>query len=191
LILHRKDEALAQNELALSLDPLNPMMQQLNIGTLLQAGEYQASLALAEEALAEDPDNFNLNAMIEIAAYRLKQYDKALRAVRHWLPFPLEEDAYKDIERTYSESGIVAAYEKIVERLEKYAESQPVGFSDMAFRYLWADQPDKAMDWVEKGFEMHDPLMTYITTPAQYFDRLFGNPRFIAICQKMKLPLPQ
>ena len=191
LILHRKDEALAQNELALSLDPLNPWMKQLNIGTLLQAGEYQASLALAEEAVADDPDNFNLNQMIEIAAYRLKQYNRALRAVRYVLPFPLEEDAYKDIERIIGESGIVKAYEQIVERLEKYAESQPVGFWDMAFRYLVADQPDKAMDWVEKGFEMHDPLMTYITTPARYFDRLFGDPRFIAICEKMKLPLPE
>jgi serine/threonine protein kinase len=191
LILHRKDEALAQNELALSLDPLNPMMKQINIGTLLQAGEYQASLSLAEKDLADDPDNFNLNQMIEIAAYRLKQYDKALRAVRHVLPFPLEEEAYKDIERTYSESGIVKAYEKIVERLEKHAESQPVAFWDMAFRYLMADRPDKAMDWVEKGFEMHDPLMTYNTTPARYFDRLFGDPRFIAICKKMNLPLPE
>ena len=191
LILQRKDEALAQNELALSLDPLNPMMKLLHIGTLLQAGEYQTSLSIAEEAVADDPDNFNLNQMIEIAAYRLKQYDKVLRAVRNVLPFPLEEDAYKDIERIYSESGIVAAYEKIVERLEKYAESQPVGFWDMAFRYLVADEPDKSMDWVEKGFEMHDPLMTYITAPARYFDRLFGDPRFIAICEKMKLPLPE
>ena len=191
LILHRKDEGLAQNELALSLDPLNPMMKLLNIGTLLQAGEYQTSLSLAEEAVAEDPNNFNLNQMIEIAAYRLKQYDKVLRAVRHVLPFPLEEDAYKDIERIYSESGIVAAYEKIMERLEKYAESQPVGFWDMAFRYLVADEPDKSMDWVEKGFEMHDPLMTYITAPARYFDRLFGDPRFMAICEKMKLSLPK
>jgi len=32
--------------------------------------------------------------------------------------------------------------------------------------------------------------MTYITTPASYLDALFGDPRFIAICQKMKLPLP-
>jgi eukaryotic-like serine/threonine-protein kinase len=191
LILHRKDEALAQRELAMSLDPFNPMMKLMDIGTLLQAGEYQTSLSLAEEALADDPDNFNLNQMIEIAAYRLKQYDKVLRAVRHVLPFPLKEDAYRDIERIYSESGIVTAYGKIVERLEKYAENQPIGFWDMAFRYLVADQPGKSMEWVEKGFEMHDPLMTYITTPAQYFDRLFGDPRFMAICEKMKLPLPR
>jgi len=61
----------------------------------------------------------------------------------------------------------------------------------MAFRYLVADRPDKAMDWVEKGFEMHDPIMPYNTTPARYFDRLFGDPRFIAVCEKMKLPLPE
>ncbi len=191
LILHRKDEALAQNKLALSLDPLNPWMKQLNIGTLLQAGEYEASLSLAEEEVAGDPDNFNLNQMIEIAAYRLKQYDKVLRAVRHVLPFPLEDEAYREIEKTYRESGIAAAYKKILERLEKYAESQPVGFHDMVFRYLLADRPDKAMDWVERGFEMHDPLMTYITTPAQYLDRLFGDPRFVAVCRKMNLPLPE
>jgi len=191
LILHRKDEALAQNDLAVSLDPLNPMVKLTNIGTLLQAGEFQASLSLAEEALADDPDNFNLNQMIEIDAYKLKQYDKVLRAVRHILPFPLEEDAYQDIERIYRESGIVAAYKKIVERLEKYAESRPVGFWDMAFRYLVADETDKAMDWVEKGFEMHDPLMTYNTTPARWLEPLHGDPRFIAVCEKMKLPLPQ
>lgn len=57
--------------------------------------------------------------------------------------------------------------------------------------YIMADQSYKAMDWGEKGFEMHDPLMTYITTTAQYFERLFGDPRFMAICEKMKLPLPK
>ncbi|NPV82664.1 MAG: protein kinase [Candidatus Aminicenantes bacterium] len=191
LILQRKDEALAQNELALSLDPLNPMIKLFNIGTLLQAGECQASLSFAEEALAEDPDNFNLNQMIEIAAHKLKQYDKAIRAVRHVLPFPLEDDEYRDIERIYSESGIVPAYEKIVERLEKYAESNPVGPHDMAFRYLIANKLDKAMDWIEKGYEMHDPLMTYITTPLRIYDPLTDTPGFLDIVKKMKLPLPK
>jgi hypothetical protein len=113
------------------------------------------------------------------------------RRLRRVFGRKFKDEAYEDIERIYSESGIVKAYEKIVERLERFAESQPVSFWDLAFRYLVADQPDKAMDWVEKGFEMHDPQMTYITTPARYFDRLFGDPRFIAICKKMNLPLPE
>ncbi len=136
------------------------------------------------------PSNLNLHQMIEISAFRLKDYDKAIRAVRYALPFPIEEEAFKEIQRIYTESGIVPAYEEILKHVEKFAESHPLCFMDMAFRCLVANQHDKAMDWVEKGFEMHDPQMAYLTTPAQYFDALFGDPRFIAICEKMNLALP-
>jgi serine/threonine protein kinase len=189
LILHRSEEALAQRELAISLDPLGPMMQLLNLGTLVLAGDYETSLSLAEELVAADPENFNINGLIELIAYRCKKYDKVIKAIRYALPFPMEEETFKEIERIYRESGIVAAYEEILKHLEKFAENNYVGFQDMALRYIMANQTDKAMDWVEKGFEMHEPQMTYITTPGRYFDRLFGNPRFIAICKKMKLPL--
>ncbi len=190
LILHRCDESLAQRELAISLDPLNFLTKLLYLGTLVQAGDTKASLSLAEEALAANPGDININQMLEIAAYMCKQYDKVIRAVKYSLPFPFEEDTIKEIENIYRESGIVSAYKELMEHLEKYAENNYIGFFDMAFRYIIANQPDKAMDWIEKGFELHDPLMTYITKSAQIFDPLFGNPRFIAICGKMKLPLP-
>ena len=78
-----------------------------------------------------------------------------------------------------------------MKHLEKYAKNNYIGFSEMAIRYIIANQPDKAMDWIEKGFESHDPIMTYITKSAQIFDPLFGNPRFITIVKKMNLPLPK
>jgi TolB-like protein len=191
LILHRSDEALAQRELAMSLDPLDPVMKLMNLGTMVLAGDYETSLSLAEELVTADPENSNFNGMIEHSAYKLKEYDKVIKSVRYALPFPMEEEIFREIERIYRESGIVAAYEEIMKHLEMYAENNYVGFQDMAFRYLVANQPDKAMDWVEKGFEMHEPQMTYITTPGRYFDRLFENPTFIAICEKMNLPLPK
>jgi len=191
LILQRKDEASAQRELAISLDPLNPSMKLANVGTLLQAGDYRNSLSLAEEALATDPVEPSLNWMIEISAYRLTDYDKVISSVKYSLPFPIEENVYEEIVRIYSESGIISAYEEILKHLEKYAENNTIPITEMALRYIWANQPDKAMDWIEKGFEMHDPHMVYLTTPARYFNALFGNPRFIAICEKMKLPVPE
>jgi hypothetical protein len=129
--------------------------------------------------------------MLEFAAYKSKDYDRVIRALKYSLPFPFEEDQYKEIERIYRERGIVSAYGELMKHMEKYAANNYIGFSDMATKYIIADQPDKAMDWIEKGFESHDPLMTYIATPARCFDRLFGDPRFIAICEKMKLPLPK
>jgi eukaryotic-like serine/threonine-protein kinase len=191
LILQRNDEALAQKELAVSLDPLNPMMKLLYSGTLVQAGDFKTGLSVAEELVAAYPADLNANGMIELAAYRLKEYDKVIRSVKYSLPFLIEENVYEGIVRIYSESGIVSAYEEIMKHLEKYAENNPICFMEMSTRYIIANQPDKAMDWIEKGFELHDPQMTYIAASGQYFNQLFGNPRFIAICEKMNLPLPK
>jgi hypothetical protein len=54
-----------------------------------------------------------------------------------------------------------------------------------------ANQTDKAMDWIEKGFEQHDPNMAIITIKEYNFDPLFNNPRFIDIVKKMNFPLPK
>ena len=191
LILDRDDESVEQRELAISLDPLNPNTKFLYLGTLVQAGDNKKSVSLAEEALAINPRDISLNQMLEIAAYKCKDYDKLIRAVKYALPITINENDFKDIERIYSESGIVKAYEEILKHLEKYAENNYISFGEMAFRYIIANQPDKAMDWIEKGFESHDPIMTYITKSDQIFEPLFGNPRFIAICEKMNLPLPK
>ena len=87
LILDRDDESLAQRELAISLDPLNPTTKLLYIGTLVQAGDYKTSLSLMEEALAANPVDLNINQMLEIAAYKCKDYDKVIRAVKYSLPY--------------------------------------------------------------------------------------------------------
>ena len=193
LILHRKDEALAQRQLAIGLDPLNPNMRLLNVGTLIQAGEYKTALSLAEEALAAEPAEPTLNSLVEISAYKLKEYDKVIRAMKYSLVllYPMEADVYEGIVRIYRESGIVSVYRELLKHLEKFAENNYLAFSLMAFPCLAADQPDKVMDWIEKGFEMHDPQMVYLTTPARIFEPLFGDPRFMAICKKMNLPLPK
>jgi tetratricopeptide (TPR) repeat protein len=190
-VLHRNDEALAQAELAYSLDPLNPIMKWLYAATLMATGDSKTSLSFAEEAAAADPSNIMANSCIIMAAYRLKEYDKVLRAEKYVLPIPIEEDTFKEIERIYSESGIISAYEEILKRLEKFAENNYIQFLEMTYRYLFTNQPDKAMDWVEKGFEMHDPQMSYISSTIYYLDPLFGNPRFIAMCEKMNLPIPK
>jgi adenylate cyclase len=189
LILQRNDEALAQIELAAGLDPLNPAEKLLYSGTLIQAGDFAAALSVAEELVADDPMDMNAKVMLEIAAYNLGEYDEVIKSLKHKLPF--SEDVYEGIVRIYNESGIVAAYEELMKHMEKYAENIPIGWAGMAGGYIIANQPDKAMDWIEKGFEAHDPQITYITATGRFYEQLFGNPRFIAICKKMNLPLPE
>jgi TolB-like protein len=192
LILHRKDEGMAQARLAISLDPVNPNSKFFYAGSLAQAGEYEIALPLMEEIVADNPLNISGYYMIEVTAFRLKEYNKAINAAKHVLPFyNIKEEDIIEFERTYNNQGITKANEVVAKLLEKFLENNYESPHDIALRYIYADQPDKAMDWIEKGYEMHDPKMMYIASPARYFDALYEDPRFITICEKMNLPLPE
>ena len=76
--------------------------------------------------------------------------NRVIRSVKNLLLFSIEEDVYEKIVRIYSKSGVVAAYEELMKHLEKYAENNPISFSHMSMIYIIVNQPDKAMDWIEK-----------------------------------------
>ena len=191
-ILQRSDEGVAQGRLALQLDPLNPYVKIWVAATLPCVGDCKTALTLAEEITTDDPGNLLANAMILMAAFKCKEYHKVFKAEKYNLRrFKVTEDDIKEIDRIFNEQGVIKAFEKIMILLEKFAENNPISPMAMAMRYIFADQPEKALDWLEKGYEMHDPTMTYIATKIYNFDPLFNNPRFIDIVKKMNLPLPK
>jgi len=185
-ILQRYGEAVPQAQLALELDPLNPNMKIWN-SVVISADDHKSFLELGEEVAAADPNYYMAYAVIEAAAYYCRDYDKVMEATKHLLA---EKIDFKEVERIFRESGFVAAEEEILRQLELFAQNGFVSPVDMAVRYLWVDQPDKAMEWIEKGFEVRDPNMPYIATPGFHCEPLFDNPGFIEIIKKMNLPLP-
>ena len=192
LVLQRIDESKTHAHLAYQLDPSDPFMKVWYGALLVAFGDYEAALKLSEEITETDPGNYIANNGIFLTAYLSKDYDKVIQAEKYILPvFNVKEDEIEEIEMIYEEQGFVRAYEQIMKYLERFAENNPITFMDMAVRYIMADQPDKAMDWVEKGYELHDPQTTYIATHAYNLEPLFTNPRFIEIVEKMNLSLPE
>ena len=186
-ILQRPEEALTQGRLALDLDPLNPLIQALYAALILCLGDCENALVHLEKVVAIDPEHFLANSNIELAAFRCGDYDKVFEAAKYSLP--IEEDTFKKIEMIFNEQGFIAAYEEILRQLEIIAHNDYVAPVEMANRYIMVSQLDKAMEWIEKGYELHDPNMPYIATKIYLCDPLFNNPRFIDIVEKMNLPL--
>ncbi len=187
--LQRPGEARIQANLAIDLDPKNPLIQLQYAAALLCIGDCQNALAEAEKVTVDDPGHFLANNIIEAAAFRCVDYDKVMKAAKYILP--ARGVVFSRVERIYEEQGYVAAYEEILRQLEEIAKSEYIDPIEMAFRYIMVNQLDKAMDWIEKGFEIHCQSMPYIVTHSLLCEPLFDNPRFISIVHKMNLPLPK
>ena len=185
-ILQRYDEAIPQAQLALELDPLNPNMKMW-ASVVISADDPKSALELVEEVAAADPNYYMAYSAIKNAAFYCRDYNKVMEATKHVLAKKVD---FKEVDRIFGESGFVAAYEEILRQEELIAQNGFVAPVVMASRYMMVDQPDKAMEWIEKGFEVRDPNMPYIATHGFLCEPLFDNPRFIEIIQKMNLPLP-
>ena len=69
-------------------------------------------------------------------------------------------------------------------RYEKYSKG-PV--TRIAQHYVYAGDLDRAIDWLEKAFEVRDPNLPYISVQPIY-DPLRSNPRFQDLLRRMNLP---
>ena len=108
---------------------------------------------------------------------------------KHILPF--EAATMNEIEKIYNNRGFHAALEEIMRQMEILAEKDYVFPMGMAGRYYMLNQDDKVMEWIEKAVEVRDADLWALGAKVYNFTRLYDNPRFIEILQKMNLPLPE
>ncbi|MDX2445448.1 MAG: hypothetical protein QNK30_16755, partial [Bacteroidales bacterium] len=192
-VLQRHDEALPQAELAIDLDPLNPLVQIMFTAAQLFINECEADLTQIEKLLADDPNNLMANYFLNLVSFHCGDYDKVIETEPHYLEVmggQFDKEAFMEIKRIFNEQGFSSAYEKIVPLYEDLANNNIISPMELAIVHTKANQYDKVMDQIEKGYEIHDPTMPYIATKAYNFEPLYENPRFIAILEKMNLPPP-
>ncbi len=96
-----------------------------------------------------------------------------------------------NLQNIFNEQGYFPALQEVVKSLELAAQQNFIQPYIVATYYLELKNTDKALEWIEKGFEGHDPDMPYISTYMAEFDQLYDNPRFIAILEQMNLPLKE
>ena len=194
MILQRMDEALSQAQLAVELAPLDPLILALSAVVFYETGNRQIALSHLDKALSIDPQHFFTINLVELIAFQEGDYDKAFEAGKFMMTNDIlssEKDAIKEIERIYREQGFFAAYEAITKQMEIMAQDEYINPMEFAVRYSWLNHYKKAMNWIEKGFELRDQNMPYLATRIYRFDSLYHNPRFIDIVEKMNLPLPK
>jgi serine/threonine-protein kinase len=185
----RFDEARIQGKIAIELDPLQPMVWMWYSALLLQVGDYEEGLAQVENLLAEYPEHFLAHSVLKMACYHCKKYDKTVEAQK--VLSAIEGDAEEAIDKLYSEQGIEAVYLEIARQQDEQWEEAYVSPISIVVNYMIAGEHEKALDWLEKGYEKRVQNMPYIGSKIYLCEPLFDHPRFTAILEKMNLPYPK
>jgi len=188
MILNRYDEALFHSQMAVELDPMNPLVLTLSAVVDLNCGDAQLALVKSEKAISIDPGHFFALTIYDYVSYYNGNYKNSIEAILKYRSEP-DEEARQTILNSFRDKGYAAAIKTLLGYLEQYTQEKYISPAEMAIYYLRVDNIEMGIENIKKSFEMHDPTMPYIATKMLEFEKVKDEPKIISIVQKMNLPL--
>jgi tetratricopeptide (TPR) repeat protein len=184
-LLKRYDEAYFHSQMAVELDPMNPLVLALS-AMVDEHGRFQQSLEKCKKALEIDPEHYFALLAYAEATYFIGDYKNSIETeLKVWQG--LDDEARKAIRTVFQDKGYVEAINKLLTYVEEYAKTNNISYGEMGEYYLKVGNLDKSIECYIKGYEMHDPMMPYFTI-IEGFDQIKDDPRIISIVEKMNLP---
>ncbi|HEY3930193.1 MAG TPA: protein kinase [Candidatus Koribacter sp.] len=177
--LGRLDEALAQYRIALSLDPLSPIINMNYAIALEDAHRYDEALAQYKKLQQQDP-NFQPTHFYYSQFMAMRgQFGDAIAELKEFQGPWIHNN---DVSRTYSPDA--KGYRQILETSEDAGIS--TFYADIAVSYALLGDRDKALEYLAKGYGVDPEIGCEIRLPA--FDPMRSDPRFKALLKKLNLP---
>ena len=88
----------------------------------------------------------------------------------------------------FQDKGYVEAINTMLTYVEEFARANYVGPFELGELYYKVGNLEKFIECLIVGYEMHDPMMPYITISEGGFDDIKDDPRIISIVEKMNFP---
>jgi DNA-binding winged helix-turn-helix (wHTH) protein/tetratricopeptide (TPR) repeat protein len=181
----RADEAVAESDRWLAVDPASTMRLGSNCIVKYLARQPAAALRSCDRALALDATYSLAQFWRALALSELGEYDEAMRsalASRRAMGFaPTWVVGY-----VHARAGRGSEAREVLRTIEARAASSFVPAIDVAFVHAALGDIPQALDWLERAYREHGPRVELLAAfpPA---DPLRGEPRFRALLQKLRL----
>ena len=184
LDLGRPEEARAQMDRALELDPFNQVSRTLNGFVLVYERRYAESIEEVEELVRLQPDNLAAVGNLAWAYHINGEYDKALEMQRN--VFPGDQELEEALDRGYAEGGYRAAMLRYAETLAARPEAAERLPYTVAGIYAWAGEKERTLEWLELAYQAHEPNLMNVVGPD--FELVHDDPRYHDLLRRMNLP---
>jgi len=187
LILGRMSEAMEHAELALKLDPHNPIVKVLYSADLLIVHHYDDCISVSREVFEKNPTLFLVLQCPSIALHMKKRYDEAFEMTKLCI-----SNVYQDFDHVFNQFeklGYTDTLNLEGDTLLSQSKSKYIPPADIAYIYSLAGNKERTLDCLKLAYEMHDPNVIYSGVYPQ-FTIIHNEPRFQELLRKMNLPLP-
>jgi tetratricopeptide (TPR) repeat protein len=154
--------------------------------TLLLLRRYDEALAQCRNALRTSPNNPQSHAILWEVFHSKRQYGEALDGAKAFYAALELMPVVEAMSSGYETGGYPGAMHAAAETLAAISQQVYIGPCFIAFPYAAAGETEKALECLEKGFEIGDPNMPYIEEPI-FFDLLGKEPRYQDLLRKMSL----
>jgi len=182
----RLDEALAKAERAVQLDPLNSAILTISGVTLEYLRRYDDGIERAQNALQTSPnDPVAYNSLWE-TYYMKGMYEESLKSAKAFFTGLGFNEIAEVMAQGYEEDGYSGAMTSAAETMAAFSEQTYISPYSIAMMYALAGDKEKTIEWLEKGYEMKDPMMPYVSIFT--FDLLDDDPRYQDLLRRMNLP---
>jgi tetratricopeptide (TPR) repeat protein len=187
LIMGRPDDAMAKAKKGLALDPFNLSLLSGYATVLHCAKRHEEAVAQARKALAIQFDAPVARIALYLSLRELKKYDEVADMDKTNLSgFPEFQEAFV---RAYAKLGYVKAWASLADD-RAALHDKGMDAIEIADSYMLRGDKAKALDWLDKAYEEHNPMLPFISCYPRY-DPLRSEPRFQALLRRMGIPVDE
>jgi tetratricopeptide (TPR) repeat protein len=179
--LGRFDQAIAEVNRALALDPVSPIISTTLGAVYRMARRYDEAIAQLRETVEMYPDFYWAHRWLGVSLELKGATGEAIAEYRK--AFELSDDPVVLALLAHAEVNVGKQNEarQILSQLTEEAKARYVPAYAFAVIQLALGEKDQALDWLEKGARDHDGLYSTLFKVDPYLDRLRGDPRFEAL----------
>jgi len=183
----RVDEALAEVEKVVPVDPLSPFVHWWCGAMAYLARRTEQAIEEGRRILRLEPDHFLGHWLVGMGMEQRGEVDEAARAMERsielsgGIPFtvgygmvPIGRAGHRDRVRG------------IVRELAEAASSRYVPPTTIAFGYVGLGDWDDALQWLDRAIDERDPIVMPIKSYS-FLDPIRDDPRFHRLLEKMNL----
>lgn len=185
--LGRLNEALAEVDKGLALDPASPQMNANHSGILIDMHRSDEALALLNGLIAANPE-FPVNYAMRGNVYWLQRNQDA--AVANWV-MEMKANGRPEwaeaLAAGYRQGKMKGACEGMLAAVKSEKQTQYVSPNELARFYGLMGDRNNMFEWLEKGYAGRAGRMEYLKTEV-YLEPYHSDPRYIDLLKRMGLP---